>query len=794
MTTPAELLAQQVQRYTQPSVSPSDLLARQMQSLQTQNPHPPMVERRQGKDRLPTERERMEATMRQGAAAIPGVENTAPDPAQYPERQTYGARNWQAYLEPYREGPAGIVAQTAEGTVRRDEQGNLTFNNDVMASSDPATVARILQGSTPAEASQMRGEEMVIDQNPVAARAATAFQGVPFAGSYLDEAAGAMFGPQAGEAVTRSQEAMETARPGEAMALRAAGTVAATAPLAYAAAPLATGGQVTRGTNVLRTGLLGGAAGTLEGATYGYGEQGGEGRVANAVEGGAIGGIAGGAIGASLPVLDGVIRNIVGRMQGRPVQTIQRELGVSGEAAAVIHAALSRGDIDGAVQSLMRRGDNAMLADAGQPMRELLDASAQAGGQAGTIARNAVDGRVVESYGEFTTVMDDVLGTPEGRRTAQANIRQETAPARQQAYDAAYSQPIDYATEEGMRLEALLQRAPGEVIQRANRLMQLEGVESAQIMARVGDDGRVVFQSMPDVRQIDYIARALGDVAESQAERGAMGGPSQVGRAYQGLQRNLRETLGGLVPEYRTALDVAGDAISRSQAVRVGETLLQPRTTREMARMALDGASDAELAAARQGVRSYIDDLLGRTRRIASDPNQDAREAIAAVRAMSSPTAQANLRLIMGPTDARRLLDSLEDVAQGLELRAAISQNSRTAIRGSIQNAVREMTAGGALEALSQGQPAQATQRFIQIFTGSSDEAQQLRQSGIFDEIARVLTERRGQGVTRAVEMVQRAMAGDQLTVGQAEFVARVLLRTGEASAGLEATRYLTSP
>ncbi|MFP3442632.1 hypothetical protein R0K18_33350, partial [Pantoea sp. SIMBA_133] len=82
-----------------------------------------------------------------------------------------------------------------------------------------------------------------------------------------------------------------------------------------------------------------------------------------------------------------------------------------------------------------------------------------------------------------------------------------SAPARHEAYEKAYSQPIDYASEAGRNLESLIARvekaAPG-TISLANRLMAGEGVNSKQILASIGDDGSVTFRQMPDTRQIDY--------------------------------------------------------------------------------------------------------------------------------------------------------------------------------------------------------------------------------------------------------------------------------------------------
>lgn len=686
------------------------------------------------------------------------------------------------------------IATTPDGgRVLADDQGNLSFVSPSYSTTDPARIDAIMEGATPAEVYRGAMQEEIAQQRPIANRAATAFTGVPFVGSYGDEAAAAMFGPQAGQAWRAGVNAMQETRPGQSMALQAAGTVAGAVPMAVAAAPaVAAAAPTTTGARVL-TGALGGlVAGGTEGGIYGAGMQEGEGRFANAAENAVIGGVLGGGIGAAIPLADNMVRNLLQRLRGRPAMAIQRELGTSPEAAAVIHNALERGNIDDAVRALDSAGPGAMLADAGQPTRELLDAAATAGGQAGAIARDAVDSRVTQQYAGLTRALDETLGVPQGRDTARAAIRAGTSGARDTAYNAAYAAPIDYAGEAGQGLQGLLRRVPAAAWRQASRLMALDGDQSLQRLVQIADDGTVTISELPDVRQIDYLTRALGDVADTENARGgALGGQTQLGRATGNLQRSIRESLRGLVPEYGAALDTAADAIRQSQAVEAGYTLLRPRTTREAAASTLRGATEAELTAARQGLRSYIDDQLANVRRIASDPNQDAREALAAMREMTSRRSEANVRLVMGRREADQLFSALDDTIISLELRAAIAQNSKTAIRGAIQGSVNEQTMPGIVETLAAGEPLQAGRRFVAALAGSSEEAQALRQMGIFEEIARVLTDTRGPNAHRALRIVQGAMNGNLVSDGQAEIVGRVLARTAAIAGHQEGTRYL---
>ena len=686
-----------------------------------------------------------------------------------------------------------VIATTEDGGRVIERNGQRMFVGPSYSTTDPAQVARILEGATPAETYRAGVQEQIVQDRPIASRAATAFTGLPFVGSWGDEAASAMFGPQAGQAFRASVDAMDETRPGQSLALRAGGTVAGAVPLALAAtgAPILQG--ATRGARMMATGLAGAGAGAIEGAIYGAGDQSGGGRAVNAGANALFGAGAGGVIGAAVPLADDFLRSLLDRARTRTTQEFANELGISAGAAAVVRSALERGDMNAARQALVRQGGEAMLADAGQAGRELLDASAAAGGQAGTIAREAVDSRVNQRYGELTETLDTVLGTPQGVNTARDALRTGTAAERSTMYDAAYSRPIDYSSPQGQRIESLLSRVEPSVIAAAERLMRAEGVESAQIMATIGDDGSVVFERMPDVRQLHYIMRGLGEVANREQGAGALGGTSDVGRVFGNLRSDLGRAVSQAVPEFGEAQARFADIARESEAIETGYNLLRPSTTRETASRALRDASDAELAAARQGLRSYIEDQVANVTRIASDPNQDAREALTAMRLMTSRRAQDNIRLVLGRDEAEQLFASLDQTIGALELRAAIASNSRTAIRGSIQETVREVSAPSIVETLvSDVNPIEAGRRVVRMLTGNSEEARALRQIGVFEEISRALTQTRGPQAQRALRILEDAMQnGGAIADGQAEYVGRVLSRTFATQGHQEGMRAL---
>jgi len=690
----------------------------------------------------------------------------------------------QTALEQARAAGYETVGISGDGEIMRKPDGQLVFISPGAVTQDQETIAQMMEGATLPEAIKTGEQERIISENPVGSRLAVAVQGVPFIGAYADEAIGA-FDPQKGANVRSAAEAVRAQRPGQATALEVGGALAAV-PALMAATPAAVAGfagrGATLGSQMLRGAGLGAAAGATEGAVSGYGRGEGEGRQQSAVEGGVIGGALGGAVGAVAPAVSSGIRAAWQNIKGRTPTQIAKALNISPDAARVVRTALENDDLDAAQAALQRAGSTSMLADAGPGTRNLLDTSVVSGGTAPRVAGEAVTQRAQQAGQRMNTVLDDVLGAPEGTQAMQRNIRQGSQGARSSAYDAAYASPIDYSAPRGRTLEGLLGRVPRSAINQANELMRLEGVTSGQILADIAEDGTVSYRRLPDVRQLDYMARALGDVSEQQSAAGKLGGTTQLGRATGNLQRDIRSVLRQEVPAYGEALDTAADSISRIRAVETGADVLKPSTTREQVAEAMRGTSAAERNAARAGLRSAIDENLARVNAVASDPNTDIREFQRLANNLRSRSARDKMEVVLGPRDAARLYDELDEAVVSLELRGAISRNSATAGRQAIQGSVRDQTAPGAVGLLLEGEPINATKRIVQTITGTTPEARTLRQMGIYDEIAQTLTGLRGQQAQDALGLVRRAMDGEALNETQARVIAKALTAPAAAA------------
>jgi len=666
-----------------------------------------------------------------------------------------------------------VFAENDDGTILvKSDTGEQIFISPSYVTSDPQVIAGIMEGITPAETNRATMQDKVIEKYPIASRAASALQDVPFVGTYTDEVIEAIYGKKAGDATRLASKAVKDRNPKEALALGVTAGLAS-APAIIAATPLRVAEFVTGGASVANQMMRGAAVatpvGASEGAISGYGRDGE--MLDDSIMGGGIGGLTGGLF----PAVSASIKALWQNVKGRSVAEIARTLGITVPAAKVVRTALENDDLDAAQTALERAGSSSMLADAGPATQDLLDVSVTSGGNAPRFVREAVEGRAEEAGDRMTTVLDDVLGIPEGVGTARRNIREGTKFDRDATYKDAYSKAINYAGTRGQTITALLKRVPPEAITQANKLMKIEGLQSKQILAQISDSGDVVFTRLPDVRQLDYITRALKDVADAQDGMGKLGGTTTLGRATAKLQRLIRKQMRREVPEYGVALDTAADAIQRINAIDAGYSILNSGTTRDDLREALRGFGRAEIEAASQGLRSSIDDTLARVNAVASDANVEIREFQKLANNLRSRSSREKMQLLLGRANADRLYEELDEAVVSLELRAAISRNSATQRRIAIDKKTDEITAAGPLATLASGEPVNAGKRLIQVMTGTTPEARALRKMGIYDEIASVFVGLRGRQAQDALRLVQRAMDGDALNETQAKLVSKVL-------------------
>lgn len=698
------------------------------------------------------------------------------------------------------QGGQTVIATTPDGgRVIRGSDGGLSFTSPGYATSDPATIERIMQGEGVKEVIQSGFDQQTIAQNPVAARANEFVRGTPFVGSYADEAVG-VFSPKARDAMRATSGAMQREHPGQTTALNVAGGIAGGVPMAMAGAPaVMNAAPKAPAAKALMGGLFGMLAGGTEGAVYGSGEGTGEERKSNAITQGAIGAGAGGILGAALPLAGNFVEGLIRRYKGEDVEMIAKKFGVSRDAAKVLKVAFENND-QNAVSNILRAGSEATLADGGRSGQALIDAAAQTGGKPLNIVDTAVSARANRSMPALNGALDNTLGAPQGPIAAARAVSQASAPARKAAYDQAYATAIDYAAPEGREVEGLLSRISPAKLKAAtdiaNERLRWDGGQR-QILANIADDGSVSFVEKPGVRQLDELKKALNQIDQA--------GRDQFGRATDGglaadQARAVRDATikatGGENSPYAAAVALGGDKIEMDNGLKLGLQMLRDtnKTTREMVSEQLSGMSSDARQMVKVGLRSYIDETLGAVKMIASDPDaMESRQAMQALRMLTSDNATSKLKALLGPADFDKLMPQLNEAIATQNMVAGVAQNSKTAIRTAIKDEFGDIMAPGVGGTIARGQPLNATEKLVQSLMATTPGDDAARKSQVWSEIASVLTQRRGSKTAEAaLKYVQQALNGSALSEQQVRLIAnQVLLGSGAAlhQSGLRATQ-----
>src|SRR6056297_208279 len=689
-------------------------------------------------------------------------------------------KNWQTMPR--------IIAKEGKTRVFERSNGQRYVVSPGASFTDPDKVDKVLKGMTAGEVTSQGIDEDIIAAHPVAARGQEFLRGFS-GGSFLDEAYGKLGGEDAQSASRMLSGAMQRQRPGQTLALNLGGGATEAAMLLGRAPNAVTRlgskiiGSGTRLSRGARAAGAGAALGATEGAIYGAGEgTNAEERAASAATGAQGGAMVGGGLGALGPLARAGAENVIGLFRRSDVQQVAREFGISQPAARVIKNAFEMGEsVDDANARLERAGAEGIVGDAGEAAQSLLDATAASGPAGSAAVKRPLEARATRSAMKLDEGLTDVLGeAAEGPQTAITGIQRASQPARKRAYDEAFAEPINYAAPEGRKIEDVLDRVDPNTleaaIEEANAEMRSLNIKNQQIMKSIQPDGEVVITNPPNVIQLNQLKRAL-DKAGREARSEFT--DTQQSLRFKRLAGELRDALvdatGGEEGPYARALRTGGDTIQEREAFELGEDLLSPRTRVEDVRLTLGkNPSQAQVQAAKTGLRTRIEQVVGDVRRIPSDPNIDARQMLATLREMGSDNARTKIRRLMGD-EADEVLRLLDEASVAAETRAATSVNSRTAIRQATGKNVQDITAPGAAGTAARGDPINASQRIIQAVTGMTDEFTATQQQKIYQDIARALTEKQGPEAVAALRLLEQARYGQQLTDAQTRQLSQLL-------------------
>ena len=535
--------------------------------------------------------------------------------------------------------------------------------------------------------------------------------------------------------------------------------------------------KASQGAPLLGKMLLGAGAGAGEGAVYGFnaGEGGLENRLSEAAKTGALSAV----LGAGTPLAGAGAQKAMGRILTKKASG---QVGTSRPGYEVLSRVLQSDDsLTGpGAQRLATAGPDAMLADAGPSAKSLLDTAVQRSGPGAKIGREAVEKRASTAGKSLQSTLDDLLGAPEGVKTAAKGIAKETRQARDDAYTAAYEKAIDYASDAGRKIESVLGRVPNRVmkgaVETANERMQAAGIKNKQILIDIADDGAVTFKEMPNVQQLDEIKKALGIMGAEAVDQ--FGRRTGAGQMYSRLARDIKSATSEAVPEYGQAVKIGGDKIERDTALALGRDLLKPGTTRETVTEFVDDMSDEARQAAAQGLRSTIDDTLANVKRALTDGNMDAREAVKLIKDLSSRANREKVSMILGDDVGKRLFSELDKASAAFDLRAGVARNSATFARQAMDDVVKRQSEPGPIGTLIEGSPIEAGRKALRTVTGRTDDARLAKQDQIYAEIARILTE---PGAAQRLQSLQTVAPRVQAGTDRARLLAEQLMMANPA-------------
>lgn len=676
--------------------------------------------------------------------------------------------------------------------------------------------AKAKAGTLPLPSAERMAEQAAIDQSAAdqmtignGARAGLSkfVQGLPFVGEYSDEATGmignavgwmtgdAGLGDRAMAAQRADQEAMDREYPKTSLGLQIAGGITGSIPLAAAAGPklLATAKESLMGKAIVGA-VAGSTAGGGEGFVSGYGAGNDGDRMQSAKERGMVGAGLGAAIGGIAPFAAAGVEKLAKWAKGYDTKIIAKVLGVDKKTANMIKAGFDADDPAAALAALDRAGPDAMLADAGPGMGRLLDASMQSSGPAARIASKEIEGRAAKAATRLNNIFDNLLGqADEGMKSAAKAIAQKTASARSAAYEKAFAVPINYADDAGRAIEDVVARVPDDIMARAvkaaNDSMRIEGRVNKNIMASIADDGTVTFSKPLDLFQLNELKVKLGELGRAAVDQ--FGRPTGEGRRIKSLEVQLAKALGDAVPEYRAAVKMGGDKIAEDMGLDLGRKMLSPSVTREQVVEQLRGAADDAVAAAKRGLRNYLDETMANVRAVISDPNVDAREAMKVVKDLSSKASRQKVTSLLGAQKADALFDTIEEATAHLELRAAVARNSATASRQAIQGQATAEVGDTVLDAARDGEAINFAKRIVQTVTGGSSARKQAALNQLYTEVSKALTGPRGAEAKAAMAVIEKALSGQAIKTEEAEAIARLLTTGGALALHQTGTKYL---
>ena len=705
------------------------------------------------------------------------------------------------------------MANGARGYIDQDagfSTGDPKYVESALAEFQSLQGAGQFEGETVNELRAVSDAQNLLDMNPgdgfmSKGLGARLLQSPLFVGKGTDEALGGIVdyfggdGEQVQNNIRAMAEAYGTASPGKAMAADLFGAVSTAIPVAMtlpttfytwlATVPLATG--------IVTTSAASGVFNLIEGSVSGYLGSEGDAREQAAINQGIKQGVIGLATGPLTYLAPKVIsygyHAVKNGIKESSIPVIQEAFGVTAGAATILKDILSQSGatLKDVLARMNKGGTQQMIADATEATKALTDAIAASGGAAAEIIEKAVKERASSIAGTIEKTLNKNLadlpsfpGTTikKDTKTVQEELYEKTRKKRDKAYKAAYAEKINYNTPEGEQILEVLQRMPPKLkaaaLSEANDILRMQGAEMGQIGMEVGEDGLFKIVNNPNMLQLDYIKRALSEIAYDSKFA-----DSGLARHANNMRYQLTKALKNSNKKYGVALAEGQEVITRSNAVEIGESAMKPSVTVAELSKKLNnkniGKEEREMVAL--GLRAELDRMLGNVKATATK-GADIQEMQKLWKELSSRNARQKLKLLI-PNKKQHdaIIKQLDKAEAALALQAAVNQNSKTYVRAMVNETTRDAVSvergiiGGALQG-TRGISETVGKMANWVFRSEVLEGRRL--AIINKELAEMMVKYKGTAARKKFEKIYRAVKDKDINERQLQELTTIMFES----------------
>jgi len=738
--------------------------------------------------------------VQRGVGMVERAMQPASTPPQVPvsERPKEGVEFFEYYLGPEYRPMTNM--QNGGKVYKNQKTGELAYWSPQGETFDKKSILKIMTGKPEAEVLKGRKRELVGSEimraDPVGTRVRQTVSGRFGYGEGIDELTGLrakvpgaseLYGDQTGAEATEAYRAQlaafEADRPIEAGLYKLLGGITSF-PAAALNIPMTAGrGFLQKAITGTGSGaVLGGVEGALSG--FGRGETMEE-RTQLAGEGAQLGALVGGIVGGGIEVVAPVVGNVGRLVVSTDVNKIAKEFGVSKDAATKLQSAFVRADFAEARRILDQAGETGMLADAGMAAKNLLDSAIiQGSAEAANTALSKVDPRLSSQFRKLTAVADRVLGKARGMGEVLEGIQGQAREKQKELYTRAYENIIDpEIPSQRAIINQIAKQVDSSVIDTVNASYRVSATNPDAIREIVREVDPVTGQVGLGIRgsnepisvgDVDKITRILQDNAQKLHKDvnplafGVSALKSEQGKDLEGLVGRIRTGTRTQFKDYDLALKTSKDTIKQREAAMLGEELLKPSTTREHVAEALAAATPEERIAMKAGLRSAVDELRANARASANDPDADISALNTLFQKFLMPSSKEKVAALLGPDDARRLVETLDEARIALQTKQGIVRGSQTGMRLAISEKDKMLKAPGILDTIAQG--GNFYPIIMQTLTATRPQDRLARNEEAWDQVASMLTDIQGPDAKRALDILEKAMAGQKATNQGAKF------------------------